>query len=295
MENTAKPAKKSKLHHKYRLVVMREDTFEEVTSYRLSRFNIYMLVSSIVVLITIFVSLLFMFTGLKYSIPGYGDANTRETIIAQAEQVDSLEELLEQQDLFIKQVGKMNTDDITQLDTELNYAKDSTAAPNYSLSDIPEESPELQNVRERLEAQRSAGQLSFSRYQGLTMTEERNFYSPLSKSAFVTDPFSAEKGHYGIDLADVKDAPVSAALQGTVIEASWTYEDGYVIAVQHRNNFISFYKHNSALLKKVGSFVQTGEAIAIIGDSGHNTSGPHLHFELWHNGQPVNPTQYISF
>jgi murein DD-endopeptidase MepM/ murein hydrolase activator NlpD len=119
------------------------------------------------------------------------------------------------------------------------------------------------------------------------------FFSPLS-GAIVTSKFNLSKGHYGVDLAAPKDEPVKSITDGMVILSTWTHDAGYMIAIQHKSNLVSVYKHNSLLLKKVGSFVSAGDIIAIIGDSGEVSTGPHLHLELWHNGNPLNPTEFIS-
>ena len=111
----------------------------------------------------------------------------------------------------------------------------------------------------------------------------------------VTNSFNAGENHFGTDIVAAPNEVVKAAMDGTVILATWTVETGYVLQIQHDNNLISIYKHNAELLKKVGNVVRAGDAIAIIGNSGELTTGPHLHFELWHNGTPVDPEQYIVF
>ena len=123
--------------------------------------------------------------------------------------------------------------------------------------------------------------------------QEVFFFSPIT--GIVTGPFDLSQEHYGIDIVAKSDEPVKSIADGSVIMADWTQDSGYVIAIQHRNNLISVYKHNSALLKKVGTFVSAGEIIAIIGNTGELTTGPHLHFEIWYNGTPVNPEDFVSF
>ena len=119
------------------------------------------------------------------------------------------------------------------------------------------------------------------------------FFTPLKGT--VTTPFSALNKHYGVDIVSAPDEVIKSALDGTVIFSNWTSETGYVIGIQHSNNLFTIYKHNSALLKKEGDYVKAGEVVAIIGNTGELTSGPHLHFELWYNGSPVNPKDYVSF
>ena len=112
---------------------------------------------------------------------------------------------------------------------------------------------------------------------------------------YVTDEYDLKKEHYGIDIAAKQDAPVKAVLDGKIISDAYTLETGYVITIQHPNNLVSVYKHNSRLLKKTGAAVKAGEVIAIVGNTGELSTGPHLHFELWNNGRSLNPRDYIVF
>ena len=120
-----------------------------------------------------------------------------------------------------------------------------------------------------------------------------HFFPPVK--GLVTNSFNSLADHYGTDIVAASNEVVKATLEGTVIMATWTLETGWVIQIQHKNNLISIYKHNAELLKRVGDFVEVGEAIAIIGNSGELTTGPHLHFELWYLGIPLDPEDYISF
>ena len=123
--------------------------------------------------------------------------------------------------------------------------------------------------------------------------QEVYFFSPIS--GIVSSPYNLKNGHFGVDIVSKKNEPIKCVADGTVIMSDWAQEAGHTIAVQHRNNLISVYKHNSALLKKVGDFVRAGDIIAIIGNSGELTTGPHLHLEFWYNGNPVNPEDFVSF
>lgn len=119
------------------------------------------------------------------------------------------------------------------------------------------------------------------------------FFTPVN--GVVTRKFDSKAKHYGVDIVAKKNEAIKAVTEGSVIISSWTQDSGYVIGIQHKNQLISFYKHNSVLLKKVGDYVKAGDIVAIIGDSGELTDGPHLHFELWHSGNPTNPEDFISF
>jgi murein DD-endopeptidase MepM/ murein hydrolase activator NlpD len=120
-----------------------------------------------------------------------------------------------------------------------------------------------------------------------------HFFVPLK--GLVTNKFNAGTTHFGVDMVSVANSLISSVLSGTVIFAGWTLDTGYVIYIQHRNNLVSVYKHNAELLKDVGDVVIAGDAIAIIGNSGELSTGPHLHFELWQNGIAIDPELYIDF
>jgi murein DD-endopeptidase MepM/ murein hydrolase activator NlpD len=119
------------------------------------------------------------------------------------------------------------------------------------------------------------------------------FFTPLK--GIITSEFNPAQGHYGIDIVSKQNEAVKSVLDGTVIFSNWTLETGYVMSVQHSQNIVSIYKHNSVLLKKTGEYVRAGEPIAIVGETGEQITGPHLHFELWNDGRPVNPKDYITF
>ena len=132
--------------------------------------------------------------------------------------------------------------------------------------------------------------LTSSKYREL---QETFFFTPIT--GFISDRYDVKKGHYGVDIVAKTNEPVKCIADGTVILSSWTQDAGYVIAIQHRGNLISVFKHNAELLKKVGSFVNAGEIISIVGNSGEMTDGPHLHFELWYNGNSLNPEEFVTF
>ena len=123
--------------------------------------------------------------------------------------------------------------------------------------------------------------------------QETFFYSPIT--GFISDQYDVKKGHPGVDVVAKVNEPIKCIADGTVVFSSWTQDSGYVIMVQHRGNLISAYKHNAQLLKKVGTFVNGGEIISIVGNSGELTNGPHLHFELWYNGNSLNPEEFVTF
>jgi murein DD-endopeptidase MepM/ murein hydrolase activator NlpD len=119
------------------------------------------------------------------------------------------------------------------------------------------------------------------------------FFTPIT--GFISDKYDSKKGHFGVDIVAKTNEPVKCVADGTVLMASWTQDAGYVIAIQHQGSLVSVYKHNAGLLKKVGSFVNAGDIISIVGNSGEMTDGPHLHFEMWYNGNSLNPEEFVTF
>lgn len=210
-----------------------------------------------------------------------------------AEQVDSLRYFSEQKDRYIDHVNLMITGGDSLLNKKASSKpKETGAAPtnaNVSL-DINEMSPVEADLRKEFENVELTAQ---PQIQGISQYQDV-FLLPPVVGYHIAQKFNLKGNHYGVDVVTKENEPVKAVANGTVILSNWTQETGYTIAVQHDGNMISVYKHNSVLLKKIGSFVQTGDILGIVGNTGELTSGPHLHFELWLKGNPVNPEYYIK-
>lgn len=278
----------------YRLVVMNDETFEEVGSYRLTRLNVYILLSSILVVLVVFTTMMIAFTPLKEYIPGYGDAQALSKSRSLEKQLSEAEEELEATELYIKTIKKVLTGNVEPEELSAEPEEDfNLDSMNYDVEPIAEDYA-LRTEIERDELQ-SIGDIGSSVViSDENSLEELYFINPI-KGAVVSDEFQAKDEHFGIDLTGSENAPILSTLSGRVIMADYTFDTGYVIAIQHNNNLLSFYKHNSKLLKKVGDKVSSGDAIAVIGNTGKLSTGQHLHFELWYNGKPVNPRSFIAF
>jgi murein DD-endopeptidase MepM/ murein hydrolase activator NlpD len=279
-----------KLHDKYRLVIMNDSTFERMISFRLSRMNVFVAVGAAVMLLIVATTFIIAYTPLREYIPGYGDVGLQRDVYKLMLKTDSLEKELARRSLYMENL-KYIIEGKDFPEPDLTKPSDSTV-PKYQALDF-EVSPEDSALRNEFE--------NIDRY-NLTFSEESEGQSSISNFFFFTpmkgivdNGFNPAKRHYGIDILGNKNEAVKATLSGTVIFNGWTVETGYVIAVQHSNNIISVYKHNSFLMKKSGDYVYAGEPIAIIGETGELTTGPHLHFELWYNGTAVNPKEYMSF
>jgi len=274
----AKDRRKRGYKDPYKLVLLKEETLEEVGSYKLSLLNVYLLVSTILVLTAMIVISLVFFTPVKRFVPGYADITKNHEYMNLYNDIKDLENQVEAQQSYIKRFRAMVTGDST--------------------ADFTTLSPAAQEILNHLPEQ---AELSRSRSQGLRTKSNLDgayidfLYIVAPVSGTVSKAFLPSAGHFGIDIVAPKNTPVKAILDGYIITSDWTLETGNTIGIQHANNMVSFYKHNARNFKKLGSFVKAGEAVAIIGNTGELSSGPHVHFELWIDGKPVNPAQFIDF
>ena len=281
-----------RLKHKYRLVILNDDTLEEKFSYRLSELNIYIGLSTLLVVLVALTVFIIVITPLKEYIPGYGDTSMRRHVFQVAESTDSLETVILKQQAYITNIqsllagenGTMGQSKSEEEETKGSYAD------SVDLGKISQEELALREEVEQQDNYDLLGGIEAEQYFSNSM--EMYFFAPIK--GYVSDGFDTEKEHFGIDIVAPENEAIKAIGDGIVVLSDWTLETGHVLAIQHHNNLISFYKHNSVLLKKVGNFVKAGDAIAIIGDSGEGSTGPHLHFELWHNQTPVDPLKYIN-
>lgn len=276
-----------RLRDKYRLIVFNDNTFEAVLMFRLSRLNLLSIIGSAVILLIIGVSILIAFTPLREFIPGYPDADMRRNIILNAVRIDSLEQQLEIKSQYINNINHIISGHIPHMENKnadtvkISKPVQFSKSVSDSLLRHQIEEEERFNLADNTQVRTGLGLSSI------------HFFTPVK--GVVTNPFNASMEHYGTDIVAAPNEVVKATLNGVVILATWTLETGYIIQIQHPNNIISVYKHNANLLKKEGDVVKAGDPIAIIGNSGELSTGPHLHFELWHNGLPLNPEDYIIF
>lgn len=291
-ENTPKKEKSffNKLHDKYRLVLMNDDTFEEKLSFSLTRFNVFIFFGTLVIFLVFATTYLIAFTPLREYIPGYADFNTRKILRELNLKADSLQAELRSKDLYITNIR--NIVEGREFDEENFEPLD-----NQDFVEISEltRSREDSILRAQIESEIRLAETTSDDPEGFEPQPMSQFFFFPPLNGIITNHFNPAQRHFGIDIVADKGEPVKATLDGTVIFSTWTLATGYTIGLQHANNLISVYKHNSNLLKAEGSFVKAGEVIAIIGESGTISTGTHLHFELWFNGNPINPLDYIVF
>lgn len=290
--------KESKANRLLRMTVFIDKSLEPLFTLRFTPVMLAVGIGALAILLIIGVTLLIAFTSLREYIPGYPTGEERVMIMQNLQRVDSLATELEMRDNMMKNLRAVLSGDdrillqgSAQTDSTLtpcNVTKEGLAGLNREKSS--EENAFITEVESAEKYDVDASQSETGVNQELEATF---FFSPLK--GIVTDGFGVRNGHLGVDVAATDGTPVMSTLAGTIIFAEWTVQTGYVIMVQHDNQLVSVYKHNARLLKKEGARVKAGEAIALVGNSGELTSGPHLHFELWYMGAPLNPENYINF
>ncbi|MFZ4544122.1 MAG: M23 family metallopeptidase [Saprospiraceae bacterium] len=294
----AKPHRplRERLQDTYRMTIMNPETFEEVGTYNLSLMSVYTLFSSIFVGVTLIVISLLAFTPLKSYLPGYGDSKNYFQLM---DKIDDLEGQVEANQTYMDYFRKMLIEDVK---TKKETPKEAVSQIPDSLLDIPTVEEERQ-LREQYERNNGVASIINGTNNSNQKTASTNMREVALEQIYFTPPIDGQiirglkpkESHFGIDLVAPKNTPIKAALDGYVVSADYTVETGNSIVLQHQHGVMTTYKHCSSLLKKQGAFVRAGEAIAIIGNTGTLTSGPHLHFELWQNGKCVDPTEYITF
>lgn len=272
-----------RLLNKYRLVVLNEATYEERLSYKLSRLNIFLFFSLIAILIIISTICLIAFTSVKEYIPGYDSTVLRTNAVKNIETLDSLTLVIEKNQDFINSIGSVILGETTTSEAQKEIKV------RIDISDIEfkvnQEDSLLRKVVEKEDR--------FNVLESATSKVKYVLISPIFGQ--VTSRFDYGIKHFGTDIAVPINSPVKSIAKGTVVLAEWTVQTGYVIVIEHAYGLTSVYKHNDSGLISQGDLVESGQVIALSGNTGELTTGPHLHFELWREGIPVNPENYVSF
>lgn len=280
-----------RIRDQYRLVILNEETLEERLSFKLSRLNVFVAIGLLSIILVFITTYIIAFTPLKEFIPGYTDVTLQRRIYELQLRSDSVAFAMRAQERYLEDLrnvlgGTLPDERKTALaDTaqtrNYQYIKDKRSAEDSILR------TEYDNANKYtlFKSDKASGK-------GSTM-RNLTFFPPLKGT--ITGGFDPLRKHFGVDVVAARDEVIKSIQEGTVIFSGWTVETGYVIAIQHPGNVISVYKHNSVLFKKEGNIVLAGETVAIIGETGELSTGPHLHLEIWINGIPVNPKDYISF
>lgn len=271
---------------KYRLVILNDTTFGEKLSLRLSPIGILTGVLAITIIMTTLVISLVAFTSLREYIPGYGSISERKQILSLTMKTDSIEQSLEEREMYINNVLHVLQD---SLERKTEKPKKDTSGKYKNVNVDPGISDK--QFREEYEQNKSSvASFTNPKLKGLS---ELVFFAPVK--GLVISSYNIKEEHYGVDIVTKVEEKVKNILDGTVVFTGFSAQDGYVIHIQHSNNLTSIFKHNSELLKKTGDRLSAGDVVAVVGNTGERSKGPHLHFELWYNGIPIDPQDCITF
>tara|TARA_B100000989_G_scaffold62529_1_gene43147 strand:- start:660 stop:1487 length:828 start_codon:yes stop_codon:yes gene_type:complete len=268
----------------FRFAIINDNSLEEVFNIKFSRAGLLWLTAAILLAISVIFVLLLGYTPLRNLIPGKSKTHVQNELIMMIQKADSLEKSLGNYSLYTKNLKKVLSDSLS-LDSVQDLFKEGFIVKELDFKPSVEDSI----LRAEVEAEESISLNSNLKEKKLSSF----FIKPVD--GLITEEFNKKIGHFGVDVVSKKGAFISSIDDGMVLFSSWTHEFGYVLVIKHQNSFISFYKHNSEVFKSKGDYVKSGETIAIIGNSGKYSTGPHLHFELWKGSSPVNPMNYILF
>ncbi len=270
----------------YRLIIYNDSSIQTVWSIKLTPIKVLTLGSLGAILLILLTTTIIAYTPLRENIPGYPSAKVRQQIITNYILVDSLERELRSRDNYLKKLQALFAGEVP----DESLSADSANLKKYDVKFRTLNADSL--FQDKLDAEKTNLSLLQSSKK-LPSIANIHFFTPLR--GLITNRFNAKTNHLAVDVVGKQNSRISAVLDGTVVFSGWTMDTGYSIFIQHENNIISAYKHNAELLKDVGDKVKAGEVIAIMGNSGELTTGPHLHFELWHNGTALDPETYIDF
>ena len=270
-----------------RFVILNSESFEEYLSFNISKLSLFVLLCVAIAFLMVSTVVVIAYSPLKEYIPGYTTTEIRRQVVALNLLSDSLNNELSNQEIYLENIKNIieGRDVDTSIKTLVfsNITQDSVAF---------DKTPEDSMLRVQVESEEK---FNFFEYNDINSQniEKMLFFTPVN--GLITQSYNFDEKHYGVDVVTKEKELIKSVLSGIVVFASWTFETGHVIVIQHENNLLSVYKHNSVLLKEQGESIEAGEAVAIIGNSGKWSTGPHLHFELWYNNNPVDPEQYILF
>tara|TARA_B100001989_G_scaffold117435_1_gene82624 strand:+ start:730 stop:1632 length:903 start_codon:yes stop_codon:yes gene_type:complete len=284
----------NRAQEKKRIIILDVDNYEEKRSYTTSKFNVFILLSFFTILLGFLTFALISYSSLKNLIPGYPNPTQQQEIKNKSIIIDQkLTELLsktEKEKSYINNVMQIlnGSIPINEKDTSWKKIKPNANSNTNEISSSEKSMREKVQNREKFDIDVIPGGALKSE-----VLPELLLFPPIKGE--ITNKMNISSGHFGVDIIAPKNEAVSSILNGTIIYHNWSPTDGHVVHIQHKKNLISIYKHNSEILKEIGDFVESGEPIAIVGNSGEHSTGPHLHFELWHNGYPLDPEIFINF
>jgi murein DD-endopeptidase MepM/ murein hydrolase activator NlpD len=286
-EKKKKPTRiTQKLLHKYRLVILNEDTFEERISFKLTRLNVFVLTSISIILLIASTTVLIAFTPLREYIPGYSSTALKKQATELNYKTDSLQQVIYLNEQYFSSIKKVLEGNVSTVDFNRDSIIEAAKLDASEIDLNPTKEDSL--LREKVDKEDK-----YNLFESATSAANFVLFPPVNGT--ISEGYNVKEKHYAIDIVVAKDTPIKATADGTVIFAEWTTETGYVIIIEHSYSLISVYKHNASITKSQGDLVKAGEVIATAGSTGEFSTGPHLHFELWSDGYPINPTNFIDF
>lgn len=282
-----KKDKRYRLRSKYRFSIFNDTSHEELFVFRAKGLMMLLSICLAIIFIISSVSILISFTPLRGFIPGYPNAQTRRAIVQNALKVDSLEQVVNLWDFQLSNIQRIVTGQKPLALGNVSASADTSKTIDLRATGSKEDSILREEVIKQEQFNLGTKRNQIEQIEGL------HFFPPVK--GIVSDGFNLAINHPYLDIAASSNSVISAVLDGTVIMANWTDETGFIIQIQHSNDLVSIYKHNSKLLKKTGDKVKAGSAIALVGSTGKLSTGSHLHFELWHKGVAIDPLKYIKF
>ena len=276
----------NKLTRSYKVVVSSEDTFEERFSFSTNKFNVFLVLSLYSIILIAFTISVVFFTQIREMVPGYSSSDLLTQAIYLTKKTDSLENELELNNTFYKSI-----ENVLSGKTEQIIYKDTLAVSNEK--DNIDYQAVLANAEDSILRKYVEEEDKFNLTKNELVVENKMFVSPIKGQ--ITQKFDPLNNHFALDILVDTGTPVKSILEGKVIFSEWSVDTGHVLIIDHGDNIISVYKHNSKVLKTQNNFVKAGEVIAYSGNQGTLSTGPHLHFELWKNGTPINPEPLFNF
>ena len=274
---------KQKLLSRYRLVILNDNTFEEKISFNLSRLNVFVFTGFSIIALIALTTMLIAFTPLREYIPGYSSTALKKKAFLLTHKADSLTLALEVNKKQLNSIRKVLVGDVFPSDTLA--ISNGTEAVKFEAVPTSTQDSLLRSDVERED--------KYNLLEEDDIQENFVLFPPVKGS--ISEGFHQDTKHFAVDVVVASGTPVKSVADGRVIFAEWTIETGYVLIIDHGNQLLSVYKHNSAINKSQGDFVKTGEVISFSGSDGELSTGPHLHFELWSKGYPLDPTNFIAF
>ncbi|AJR02879.1 M23 family metallopeptidase [Siansivirga zeaxanthinifaciens] len=288
MDNKKRKPKKirRKLLDKYRLVILNENTFEERLSLSLTRLNVFVISSLSAIFLIFITTVIIAFTSLREYIPGYSSTALKKKATELAYKTDSLQTIIDVNEKYLLSIKKVLKGDMSPSDFNKDSIIEAVKLEASQVSFVPIQEDSI--LREKVDKEDK-----YNLFESASSVSNFILFPPVNGT--ISEPYNIKNKHFAVDIVVAKDTPIKATADGVVVFAEWTASTGYVIILEHSYGLISVYKHNTSLTKSQGDLVKTGEVIAIGGESGELSTGPHLHFELWNDGFPINPTNFIDF